>query len=362
MRHVPPSVRLVAVLLVALLALSFGSAPAEDRPPPPRPSAAEPLAKTFSLDRAGEYLDTVTTGWIQDNKCASCHTGYPHLLARTAMDPKAAAVLEVRKFFEERVTEWDRGGKGKGYLKGQGIIEFTEGPTEVVAIAATLALHDARTTGKLSPATKIALARMWEFQQPNGAWPWNKEELAPVEHDDYFGAVFTAVAVGQAPEGYAQSEEAKPGVERLRQYLKKTPVPDLHHKAFLLWASLGMEGLMDQAERDRTIKALLALQREDGGWCLPSLGEWKRNDGKPNDKNAPSDGYATGLVLYVLRQAGMPATEKPIQRGVAWLKANQRESGRWFTRSLNNDRRHYITNAGTAWGILAIKACEMPEK
>ena len=63
-------------------------------------------------------------------------------------------------------------------------------------------------------------------------------------------------------------------------------------------------------------------------------------------------------MLYVLRQAGAQATAKPIQRGVAWLKANQRESGRWFTRSLNRDGRHYISNAGTAFAILALKSCE----
>jgi squalene-hopene/tetraprenyl-beta-curcumene cyclase len=115
---------------------------------------------------------------------------------------------------------------------------------------------------------------------------------------------------------------------------------------------------MDKAERKRTVKALLALQREDGGWSLPSLGAWKRLNGSPQDKVAPSDGYATGLVLYVLRQAGVGAAEKPVQRGVAWLKANQRESGRWFTRSLNREGRHYISNTGTAFAILALKACE----
>jgi squalene-hopene/tetraprenyl-beta-curcumene cyclase len=235
---------------------------------------------------------------------------------------------------------------------------LTEGVTEVVAIASTLALSDRRTTGKLQPATRTALARMWELQKPDGSWTWNKEDLAPLEYDDYYGAVYAALGVGQAPEGYARSKAAREGVARLVGYFKKTPAPNLHHKTYLLWASLGLDGLMDKAERERTLKALLALQREDGGWSLPSLGTWKRNDGKPQDKNAGSDGYATGLVLYVLRQAGVAASEKPIQRGVAWLKANQRESGRWFTRSLNRDSRHYISNAGTAFAILALKACE----
>jgi squalene-hopene/tetraprenyl-beta-curcumene cyclase len=33
---------------------------------------------------------------------------------------------------------------------------------------------------------------------------------------------------------------------------------------------------------------------------------------------------------------------------------NQRESGRWFTRSLNDDKDHYITDTGTAFCILAL--------
>jgi squalene-hopene/tetraprenyl-beta-curcumene cyclase len=202
------------------------------------------------------------------------------------------------------------------------------------------------------------LARMWELQQADGSWTWNKEDLAPLEHDDYYGAVYAALGVGHAPEGYAQSEAAKEGVAGLLRYFKKTPAPDLHHKTYLLWASLTLDGLMDKAERERTVKALLALQREDGGWSLPSLGSWKRLNGKPQDKDAPSDGYATGLVLYVLRQSGVAATEKPVQRAVTWLKANQRESGRWFTRSLNRDGRHYISNAGTAFAILALKISE----
>ena len=102
---------------------------------------------------------------------------------------------------------------------------------------------------------------------------------------------------------------------------------------------------------------LRALQRPDGGWNLPSLGNWKRRDGTPNDPQAPSDGYASGLAVFVLRQAGVPATDPAIRRGVAWLVSHQRASGRWFTRSVNNDKAHYITHAGTAFAVLALRAC-----
>jgi squalene-hopene/tetraprenyl-beta-curcumene cyclase len=115
---------------------------------------------------------------------------------------------------------------------------------------------------------------------------------------------------------------------------------------------------MTPARREQTIKDLRLLQHKDGGWSLGSLGDWQGFDGRKNNPDAASDGYGTGLVVYVLRQAGAAKTDDAIQRGVKWLKTNQRESGRWFTQSLNTDRSHYISHAGTAFAVMALKACE----
>jgi squalene-hopene/tetraprenyl-beta-curcumene cyclase len=275
-------------------------------------------------------------------------------MARPALgDPKASGLLQMRKFFEDRIVGWDKGGKGAGLPEG------TEGVTEVVATAAALAFHDAHATGKLHPRTRQALDRMWTLQQPDGSWTWNRHELPPLEHDDYYGAAFAAVGVGHAPDGYAQTDRARAGLAKLRKYFRANKPPDLHHRAMLLWASLKVEGLLTDAGRKATVKELLALQRSDGGWSLASLGSWKRHNGKPNDPTV-SDGYGTGFVVYVLRQVGVPADQAQLKRGVAWLKANQRQSGRWFTRSLSNDRAHYITHAGTAFAVLALRACGEP--
>jgi squalene-hopene/tetraprenyl-beta-curcumene cyclase len=350
--------------VLTLLAVPWGAA--ADEPPPGKPAARpwasrpdEPRAEALSLARSAAFLDGATLAWIEKQKCASCHTGFPYLMARRALgDPRDPALVQVRKFLEDRVAAWDRDGKGSGYLQGFGPVRETEGVTEVVAVAATLAIDDGQAGGKLHPRTRLALDRMWEMQRPDGSWAWNKTSLKPLEYDDYYGAVYAALGVGQAPEGYAESPGAKEGVARLTGYLRKNPAPNLHHRIWLLWASLKLDGLMTPAEREQTIKDLLALQRGDGGWNLPSLGDWKRRDGKPNDKQAASDGYATGLILYVLRQAGLPAKQDPIPRGARWLKTNQRASGRWFTRSLNQDGGHVMTNAGTVFAVLALRACD----
>jgi squalene-hopene/tetraprenyl-beta-curcumene cyclase len=44
--------------------------------------------------------------------------------------------------------------------------------------------------------------------------------------------------------------------------------------------------------------------------------------------------------------------------GEAWLLRNQRQSGRWWTRSLNTDKWHFITYSGSAYPLLALSLCD----
>lgn len=337
--------------LLPLLLVEMSSAHAEspkDFPKPSANSADEPRAASVSLNAAARFLDATSVNWTRERKCATCHTNVPYLFARGAVkDAPAEGPDLVRRFFEDRVAHWDDATK-------EAKPRFD---AEVVVTAVALAFHDAQTSGKLHPLTRKALDRMWTLQRPNGAWNWLKCAWPPFEHDDYFGAVFAAVGTAIAPDSYRQTEAAQQGLKKLKEYFRKTPPPSLHHKAWLLWAASKLDGIMPTAEREQTIRALLALQRDDGGWNLSSLGDWKGHDGRANDKDSPSDGYGTGMVVYVLRQAGVPAKDEAIQRGVRWLRSNQRASGRWFTRSLNSDRAHYITNAGTAFAVLALTAC-----
>lgn len=311
-------------------------------------SPEEPIAKSMSLAKTAEFLDHQATAWTQGRKCGTCHTNFPFLLARKQLGGNLAALGEVRGFFENRIANWDSGKKE----------DRPKRDTEVIATAATLALQDALTGNKLHPLTRKALDRMWTLQQENGAWDWLKCGWPPLEHDDYYGVVYVAIAVGHAPDDYAETDAAQAGLKGLKKFFHNNPPPSLHHKAYLLWASQKLPGLMSDKLKESTIRELRALQKSDGGWSLPMLGDWVGWDERPNDRNAPSDGYATGLVLWVLRQAEIPAKDATIQKGVAWLKANQREGGSWFTPSINSDRYHFLTHAGTAYAAMALKACE----
>jgi squalene-hopene/tetraprenyl-beta-curcumene cyclase len=335
--------------VLSLLLASAAPAYAADVVKPAPTKSTEPLAKELSLENAAKYLDGVGVSWTRERKCITCHTNMPYLTARPLLKGDEGW-KEVRAYLEADVAKWSDGGKPRG-------------DAYVVATAFALAFNDAQQTGKLHATTKAALDRMWAGQRASGEWGWLKCDWPPLEHDDYYGATLAALAVGYAPGDYAKTDAAKAGVEKLTAYFKTTPPPDLHHAAMLLWASTKLDGLMTAGERKKAVEALKAKQHADGGWSLPSLGSYKRRDEKktPNDPNAASDGYGTGYVTYVLLQAGVKPTDEVIVSGVKWLKANQRASGRWYTRSLNTDGAHYIANAGTAFCVLALRAAN-PER
>ena len=314
-----------------------------DIPTPAPTKPDEPLAKKFSAAKAAEYLDGVGVGWTRERKCITCHTNMPYLTARPLL-PGDDGWREVRKFLEDDVVSWSNGGKPRG-------------DAFVVATAFALAFNDAQKTGKLHDATRAALDRMWDGQQKTGEWNWIKCDWPPLEHDDYYGATLAALAVGIAPGDYAKTDKAKAGIEKLKAYFAKTEAPDLHHLTMLLWASTKLDGLLAPGSQKKVIldtegeaaqRRRLVVSPRSASTCVTIR--------PPNDPNAESDGYGTGFVTYVLLQAGVESTDPVIANGVKWLKSNQRESGRWFTRSLNNDKAHYITNAGSAFCVLALKA------
>ena len=312
--------------------------------------ADEPIAKTYSKEKAIHFIDSASVHWTKTRKCFTCHTNFAYLMAKPLVSELDEAHNSVRTSLDKMVTErWEKQGP--------------RWDAEIVMSAMILAFNDSVTTKTLSPTAKTALARMWKVQTNEGGFDWLKCGWPPMESDDEFGAAIALIATGIAPDDYKNSEEAIEGIKKLKSYFKnhENPTPTLHHRAMLLWASTMIDGFLDAQKKQAVIKQLLEQQKADGGWALASLGDWTRADKKPQDIES-SDGYATGFVIYVLRQAGVKADHERLQKGIAWLKSNQRESGRWYTRSLNRDNKHFISHAGTAFALLALSECEETAK
>jgi len=348
------AMRLSCIVLAAICSVTAGAGAAQTTTQPATPAASrsdEPLLERFSASKASEYLDAGRH--VAEKNCFACHGGYAYLLVAPIVSSRSPAHRETRLAMErsiEALPATDPIAMNASDMR----------PVEAVMTAAVLAQNDAATTARLHPLTRKALDRMWDFQQADGGWKWAKLNAPPSEMDDHFGVTMAAIGAGLAPERYALTPKAQDGLKKICGYLRDHPPQTMHNRAMLMLAAAHTEGLMTDEQRKQTTADLFALQRQDGGWAMASLGNWKRSDGQPQDLSS-SDGYGTGFATYVLRcAAGTPAEDPRLRKAVIWMKTHQRASGCWFTRSpRKNDE--LSTYAGTAYVILALSSCgEIP--
>lgn len=315
--------------------------------------ADEPLAASFSSENAARYLDQAALTWQKKKKCATCHTNMAYLMARPVLHGFLKDSGEVRGFFEDyRNVRW----KTKAPSQNQGFWP--------IVVGTGLTFNDLQTTGTLSDVARDVLDFLWTSQREDGGWRWPDCDYAPMEKDEHYGATLAAVTVGLAPGEYADTPAAKAGLEKLRAFLRKDPPKSLHHRAMLAWAGVRVEGISTRAEQKAALDEMMALQLPDGGWSTSGfLEDWQGlvAEDDPPLETETSDGYGTGFVILIARELGVPADDPQIQKGIAWIKSNQRESGKWFTRSPVVFADNLISNTGTAYIILALQACgELP--
>jgi squalene-hopene/tetraprenyl-beta-curcumene cyclase len=309
-------------------------------------SDEEPFGE-FSLERAGTSLDASAREWQQTNKCCQCHANFMYLIARPALAHLVPTPPDVRTLFEQLVSErWETTG-----------LRY---PSEATVVSVPLAFDDNR-QGNLSPLTRRALERMLTHQRDDGGWNGvgGSEKTFIRELEE---TIFAGLGLVTAPDGFAQAEPAASSLEAIRRYLNKYQAAYPYEEGMLTWASAKMGGIWDEQKQQQAAETLLKLQREDGGWALGALlendADWERGIFAGH---RPSDGYGTGFVIFIARQAGVPANDPRLQRGVAWLKTHQRASGRWFTPTYSRRTLNLPSNSGTGYAILALEACgEIP--
>ena len=356
----------------------------------------------WNPEGAAKYLDDRMDAWFAGAKrlrtgqgetpCISCHTAVPYALSRPALrramhvttpTPQEVRLLEgvIRRVetYDTHQLFYDFNEAKKPESRG----------TEAVINALVLASADAEQNRREpSEPTRKALRRLWETQRPDGAWDWLDFGLEPFESADatYYGASLAALAVGTVS-AYSTSPatDATAGLDKLRGYLKtRRASQNLFNRVWLLLASTRLKDVLTPGQQEPLIAEIQSRQQTDGGWSLQTLGPWRwshqwlfRPHGTPDAALlAHSDGYATGLIVYTLRKAGLPGDHPAVNKGLQWLKANQqdiqidpRTYRAWRSYSLNRDREHgggdgepwrrmFMSDAATTFAVLALTASD----
>ncbi len=202
-------------------------------------------------------------------------------------------------------------------------------------------------------ADEITEAMTWylaRIQEVDGHWESGEVDRPPMGIGDILATALAARSLQlYPPRGRPQAYAGE--LARAKAWLAEARPDTLQERAFralsLSWLGVSAKELQGEAE------AMLAAQREDGGWAqLPTM---------------ESDAWATGETLTALRAAcGVSANEEAYRKGLAFLLSTQFEDGSWFVASRTwpfqphfdsgfpHGRDQWISAPATAWAAMAM--------
>ncbi len=290
---------------------------------------------TRLMDVAPKFRDQAT--------CISCHHNAMPAIAAAEVRRKGIEVDEVRArknvedirtFFAAAVPRMMLGDPAVG---GEAI---TTGYSQIAL----------RADGQpLDTTTAVMTHWLMARQMPDGRWLGNGLNRPPSE---YSLISHTALAAGGL-KSYplpGRKREVEDSVRRARNWLLAADAKSAEERGMRLMGLVWTDA--PRARIDEAVRAVREKQETNGGWS--QFG-----------RTAP-DAYATGLSLYALHVAGVPATDDAYRKGVAFLLSTQYPDGTWLVRTHSfpvqryfesgfpYGRHQWISTAGTSWASLAI--------
>jgi Ankyrin repeats (3 copies)/Squalene-hopene cyclase C-terminal domain/Ankyrin repeats (many copies) len=200
--------------------------------------------------------------------------------------------------------------------------------------------------------TDAAVRVIKAMQTPQGNWSANESRRPPMNAGDFNATALAIYAIKHYTPAGNEATSAL-AIKRAAAWLEnahpRTTQDRVFHALGLSWANEGSETAR------RSTRALMHLQRIDGGWSQMVGME--------------SDAYATGQALFALHIAGkLPASDPVYRMGVDYLLRTQAADGTWHVKSRSiwlqpyfesgfpYGQDQFISTAGTAWASMALAA------
>ena len=342
----------------------------------PAATADEPKVKTFgpqTVKAAAKYLDDGAHFWVRERSCLACHSTGVYMVERSVLTKQLGKPSEevLRSFIASVPKTPGKPGQGDAATS--------------IWRSSGLASWDKHVEGKLSQHTDRSLRHSLMILPDDNMFDTIKLIEIPYITTRFELTVQAMRAMITAPGWLAKLKEPElvSRVDRIKKFLREHPPLNDYELALKLQLANLQSDLVSREERESAITMLWRKQLPDGGWSTRRMSDlmkwrvevhpptpgrsWKEAmdptvvkliQNLPDAANPGSDPYMTAFAIVLLRESGVSASDKRIQRGIAWLKENQRETGRWWMHSLYRGNYNYITYIATAQVLRALALCD----
>jgi hypothetical protein len=342
------SVHFTGRLFAGVCLFAFATPVRADEPKKAReaPTAAQ-MQK--AAERGLAFLEADTAKWRKERQCATCHHGTMTVWAFAEARSRGYVVkdetfTDVVKWTKEKLKDID---KPRDTRPGYSMVNSPALYLSVMAQA--VPKQDSLSANDL----KGIAGHLVRHQEKDGEWSWSSAPAVnrppPFFESDEVATLLADIALApQVPADPKVKSEIRDAHEIGLAWLAKAkPTETTQALAFRLFRDV--KAGKTAKELQPQIDALFQRQNKDGGW-----GQLK---------DAGSDAFATGQVVYFLNIAGVKADTKELQRGLAFLVSTQKEDGSW---SMTRRGHPGVTPAnftvpivyfGSSWATLALMHC-----
>jgi ankyrin repeat protein len=319
----------------------------EEIPPPAKGGITDPR---ISLNRSVARLLEAASTFREKTSCISCHhNGLPAMAAATARRKGVEVDQRLdRRNLDDMLTFFKTNAArvmlGDPAVGGEAL---TVGYTQM-GLAAEGHAPDKIT----ATMTHWLMAR----QMPDGSWLGNGLNRPPLEYSIVSHTAMAAGGLVSYPLP-GRKNQVTESLRRARQWLLAARPASAEERGMRLMGLVWTDAPRSRVQA--AIGEIRAQQEASGGWS-----QFTRTE---------PDAYATGISLFALHVAGVPATDKAYRNGVAFLLGTQYQDGTWlvkthsfpvqryFESGFPFGRHQWISAAGTSWAALAI-AQTLPDR
>lgn len=279
-----------------------------------------------------------STQFLRVSGCVSCHHQTLPMMAAAALRSKGIAV-------DEALVQQQKQATVDLFSKFKDVMLTTRDNVPDPPVTVSYTLIGLASQNYPSDETTDAMAHLLtKWQMEDGGF--RAFQIRPPSEESHFTA--TALSL-RAMQLYGSNPEA--AVKRAAEWLwraePKTTEDRVMQLFGLSWAHSPKEQIAASA------RALLAEQRQDGGWGqLPTL---------------ETDAYATGQALEALFASGQVSpSDEAYRKGISYLLRTQFPDGSWLVRTrafavqklkdtgFPHGRNQWISAAGTGWAAMAL--------